>query len=81
MKRLSFEERRALIISAAVHVANEDGFASLSHVAVSKACAVDTSERTVRSFFSMADLRRIVALDERTNEAAVDTARHMGIVR
>lgn len=50
--RLTFEQRRAVIVTAAVREARSRGLANVCHGDVAKRCSLPTTERTVRHYFS-----------------------------
>jgi AcrR family transcriptional regulator len=49
--RLEPDQRRAVIITAAVRIARSDGFTAISHSLVAKRCTVETSKATVKHYF------------------------------
>lgn len=51
MARLSPENRRAVIVTAAVKIARERGLARVTHGDVATRCVLDTSKRLVRHYF------------------------------
>jgi DNA-binding transcriptional regulator YbjK len=50
--RLQPEQRRAVIITAAVTIAREHGLHRVTHGDVAKRCKVETSIKTVRHYFA-----------------------------
>lgn len=78
--KLAPEQREAVIVTAAVNVANEDGFSQISLKTVASKCKPKTSVRTVQSYYTMDALRKIVLADTRTSQEARDEATGMGIV-
>lgn len=69
--RLQPEQRRAVIITAAVAIAREHGLHRVTHGDVAKRCKVDTSVKTVRHYFAdQAALWRavVVAAPEMSDE-------------
>ena len=51
MIRLTHDQRRIIILDAAVKVAKEQGVYMVTHEKVAKECAVPTSKPTVRKMF------------------------------
>lgn len=49
--RLQPEQRRALIITAAVRIAREGGLLAVTHGDVAKRCSIATSIATVKHYF------------------------------
>lgn len=77
----SQEERRADIISAAVRIANKKGFGKINHKDVAEECLLDMNKRLLSHYFSMANLRKVVATDERLTLSAKDEAKRLGLVK
>lgn len=50
--RLQPDNRRAVIITAAISIAKTEGLHSVTHGAVSKRCKIATSTKTVRHYFA-----------------------------
>jgi AcrR family transcriptional regulator len=62
--RLKPEQRRAVIITAAVAIAREHGLHRVTHGDVAKRCKIDTSVKTVRHYFAdQAALWRAVVVE------------------
>ena len=79
-QRFSPEERRAIVLTAAVTVANDRGLAAVTWDAVARACTVRTSVGTAREYFkTLTALWRAVAADTRANRAVRDEATGCGI--
>lgn len=70
--RLQPDQRRSVIITAAIRVAHSEGLPAVNHGSVAKRCTVKTSSHTVRHYFdTQADLwRAVVAADAAFTEAA-----------
>lgn len=78
--RLPSENRRAVILSSAVTLANEQGLAAVSFEAVAHGCKVKTTARNVRSYFpTVVSLWREVVLDDRSSQLVRDDAIAMGV--
>lgn len=61
MTRMTPENRREVILSAAVKIAGERGLIHVTHSAVAKRCVIETSVKTVRHYFAtQADLWRAI---------------------
>lgn len=54
--RLTPDQRRKVIVTAATRIATEKGIAAVTHGAVAKRCSVPTSEKTVRHYFGNRDV-------------------------
>lgn len=64
--KLPATTRRALILDAAIRVANRDGLLRVNWNAVAAECDMETSDRTVRAYFPRYQaLWDAVAADER----------------
>ena len=62
--RLQPENRRAVIITAAVAIAKEHGLHRVTHGDVAKRCKIDTSIKTVRHYFqTQVDLWQAVLIE------------------
>lgn len=81
MNRLPSQQRRALILTAAVAFANKHGLFQLTPETVSDWCAAPTTPRTVLKYFSTQDLRHAVAHDDRASDDVRSAARDSGIIR
>lgn len=77
--KLSPEERTAVILSAAVKVANEQGLSEVTFKTTADACLMKTKPRTVAHYFKIGDLRRAVVADERVIDEVRVAAVAMGI--
>lgn len=51
-RRMQPDDRRKIIVLAAVAVARRDGLASVTFEAVAAACSIETTERTIRHYFA-----------------------------
>lgn len=51
VRRFSPRVRRAVILDAAVSLANEDGLLGVTFDSVADRCEIDTSKHTVRKYF------------------------------
>ena len=72
-------QRIAIILTAAVNVANEKGLGEVTFSNVAKVCAMKTTPRTVQHYYKIGDLRKAVIADERTNPEVQDEAVAMGM--
>lgn len=52
MTKLTHEQRRAVIITAALRIATDTGIWAVSHSTVAKRCVVPTSASTVKHYFA-----------------------------
>ena len=69
MVRLTYEQRRLVIVEAGLAVARRDGLLAVTHENVAERCRIDTSVGTVRRYFSSKVLLwRAVADAEPTGE-------------
>ena len=78
--RLAPDERCAVILSAAVQVANEKGLSEVTFATVASACKMRTKPRTVSHYFKIGELRRAVVTDSRASAEVKDDAFAMGLV-
>lgn len=70
MAKLTNEQRRAVIVAAALRVARDSGIWAVAHGTVAKRCVVPTSTATVRHYFpTKDDLWRITIAVDDTGEA------------
>lgn len=76
--KLSPEERSAVILSAAIVVANEKGLSEVTFKTVSDKCLMRTKPRTVAHYFKIGELRRAVVADPRSNDLVRSDAVAMG---
>lgn len=67
--RLKPDQRRTVIITAAVREAREKGLAGVTHGSVAKRCVMQTSVHTVRHYFDTQTLLWVAVI-----EAAPDLA-------
>ena len=79
IKRLSRDERRAVILAAAVSVANQYGLTSVTHARVAAECSVPTTSRTVKNYFSRRELWGAVLSDVRTRQRVITEAKDFGV--
>lgn len=78
--RLPAENREAVIVTAAVEIANNRGLAAVTHDAVARECKVATTPRLVRHYFrKTTDLWRAAASDERAAQTVRDEAIALGV--
>lgn len=68
--KLTNEQRRAVIITAALRIAADTGIWAVTHSAVAKRCVVPTSAPTVKHYFpTKMDLWRVVVECDKTGAA------------
>ena len=77
--KLSPEDRTAVIVSAAVVVANDKGLSEVTFETVAAECVMKTKPRTVAHYFKIGELRRVVAADARVSDEVRQHAVAMGI--
>lgn len=78
-QRMEPEERKNVILSAAIELANDKGLSEVTFKTVAAKCIVQTEPRTVASYFKIGELRRAILLDHRTNGEVHGDAVAMGI--
>ena len=62
--RLQPDNRRAVIVSAAISIAKTEGLHRVTHGAVAGRCKIQTSTKTVRHYFAtQVDLWRAVVIE------------------
>jgi DNA-binding transcriptional regulator YbjK len=70
MTKLTNEQRRAVIITAALRIAADTGLWGVAHSTVAKRCVVPTSQPTVKHYFpTKMDLWRVVVEHDKTGAA------------
>ena len=80
--KLPYPQRRAMIVSAAMRVAEARRLSGMSHDLVAEECSATTSTATVRRFFPrMVDLFDVVINDPRCTDETAEQARDMGMVK
>lgn len=77
--KLQPDERSAVILSAAITVANEKGLSEVTFKSVADACLLKTMPRTVAHYFKIGDLRRAIVADVRASDEVRIDATTMGI--
>lgn len=78
--KMPSENRRAMILSAAISIANRDGLAAVNFVSVARCCEVSTSPRTVRHYFgTKGNLWLCVISDGRSSPKVKHSAAKMGL--
>lgn len=77
--KLTPQERRSLIVTAAVDLANEHGLSEVTFEKVAANCRLPTTKRTVTHYFKIRELRLAVVADERANERVREDGRAIGI--
>lgn len=80
VKRLTEQQRRGVIVAAAVRVANRDGLTNVDYTTVSVECSVPTSESTVRANFPQRyDLWVAVLAHQFASDTVRKLAKELGI--
>lgn len=80
MERLPAENRRAVILTAAVELANRSGLAAVNHESVARKCVIKTTSRNVRHYYpKITELWKAICLDDRSTALVVQDAAGMGI--
>lgn len=77
--RLPHEERKALLLSTAIELANEKGLMHVNFKTVSEASKQHVTPRTVQHYWNIGLLRRAIIADKRCNQLPKDDAVAMGI--
>ena len=77
--KLPPEQRKAIIMSAAVEVANKKGLSEVSFATVAAACKMSTTPRTVSHYFKIGELREAVIADDRVTKEVREEAIAMGL--
>jgi DNA-binding transcriptional regulator YbjK len=77
--KLPRAQRHAVILSAAVIVANRDGLSEVTFKTTADACNMPTKSRTVSDYFKIGELRQAVIADSRTSAEVQTQAVAMGI--
>jgi len=73
MTKLTHDQRRSVIIVAAVRIAQDTGVWAIAHSTVAKRCVVPTSAATVKHYFpTKADLWRAAIAADVTGKAGRD---------
>ena len=82
MVRLSEEQRRAVIVTAAVTLSATTKLVDISYESVAEKCSVKTSVGTVRGYFrTKAHLWRAIAKHSSASAYTVQQAREMAIIK
>ena len=71
--------RKAVILSAAVIVANRDGLSEVTFKTTATACELPTKARTVSDYFKIGELRQAVVTDKRASSEVKSQAVSMGL--
>jgi Uncharacterized protein conserved in bacteria len=70
MTKLTHDQRRAVIITAALRIAADTGIWAVAHSTVAKRCVVPTSAATVKHYFpTKSDLWRATVAADATGKA------------
>lgn len=72
-------QRRAVVLSAAVSVANRNGLSEVTFKTTAEACTMPTKARTVSSYFRIGELRQAVISDSRSTNEVQAQAVAMGL--
>jgi DNA-binding transcriptional regulator YbjK len=81
MTRLTDEQRRNVIVTAAVRLARDEGLAYVTHGSVAKRCSIPTSVSTVRRYFPRKEELLKAVLTETDDPLVHSVAAAMGINR
>lgn len=76
--RLAPDNRRAVIVTAAIRIAETQGIWAVTHGSVAKRCVVPTAMRTVRHYFANRDELWRAVLEETKSEKVRQQAEEMG---
>lgn len=80
MIRLTRKQRKAIIIDAAVQIANKEGLATLTYIVIANQCSIRTSEWTVKHYFpTKAHLFSAVANNDKASKVVRIDAWNLGI--
>ena len=77
--KLKPDDRKSVILAAAIHVANSNTLGEVNFKNVAEACRVTTTVRTVKHYYKIKDLRKAVAFDPRSSDMVKADAVAMGI--
>lgn len=78
MTRMVSEERKRMIIRAAISVARDPkGLIDVNHTSVAKRCVIMTTARVVKHYFTLSELRKVAINDDTILTAQ---AREMGLI-
>jgi AcrR family transcriptional regulator len=81
MTRLTDEQRRNVIVTAAVRLARDEGLAYVTHGSVAKRCSIQTSVSTVRRYFPRKEALWDAVLIETDDPLVHSVAASMGVRR
>lgn len=76
---LTKKVRRAIIITAAVDLANKKGLDYVTPARVAARCMVSTSVHTCRGYFTLSELWTAIITDKRASEKVKKDAELMGM--
>lgn len=77
--KLQPHERKAVILSAALKVANDKGLSEVTFKSIADACQFKTMPRTVAHYYKIGEIRSAVASDSRASDDVKADAVAMGI--
>lgn len=77
-RRLSAEQRRNMILTAAVSQAEAEGLISVTHETVAERCPIATSSATVRHYFAI-DKDLLLAVVAAIGPQCHEEARRLGL--
>ncbi len=77
--RLTKKVRRAIIITAAVDLANEKGLHYVTPARVAARCMVTTAAHTCRGYFTLPQLWTAIITDKRASKKVKEDAIKMGM--
>lgn len=77
-QRLDPEQRKRMIVQAAIKIAKERGLQHVNHSAVAKRCPLQTSTSTVRHYFTtQIDLQTACVI---IDDSLTDAAKELGVI-
>lgn len=80
IQRLPGDQRKAMILSAAIELANERGLNAVTLEAVAEQCRVKTTSRVIRIYYSRRSLWDAVTADPRANQMVADDGVALGVL-
>lgn len=72
--------RRAMLTTAAIQVAEEQGLMHVSPITTAERCMVKTAPQTCRQYFTKEELYAQILADPRTSKKVKDQAAEMGLI-
>lgn len=78
--RLRPEQRRSLIVSTGVRLANQYGLTQATPARISEACTKKTSQTTVRAYFNQGELWTAIVGHREASDAIKKEAADLGLI-